>query len=180
MQQNGKHSTNTTVVQFDLMKDNQSQFVGTAQELSKINPLGTPDINAPDVNIGINSQQQVGIPPIPQPVPVNINVSAPFVNDQAVFANPNRANANIQRAAQAFINNPNATQIRISINTTANPNQAGVVFQNGQNFGQILQQRGNLVRQNLINQGVPPGAFGPNSIQINFNQNAVNTNINIR
>jgi hypothetical protein len=160
VQQNGKHTLKSTWVNFDLIDGN---LTGTRNKLGKVNPLGPPDINIPSPDLGINTQRRNGVPalviPPPPPRPVNVNVNAPFTPGNATFRNRATGQAQLQTAATAFLNNPNASQLTITIGTNVvNINQPAP---NDPTVGALLNRRGQQVMNILQGMGVPASAISP-------------------
>ncbi len=156
--ENGKHTANSTIVQFDLINGG---FAGTKDGgISKVNPLGTPDISTPAPDLDINTQSRNGIPALPPPVPpINVTVSAPFVPGNATFSNPATATTQLQNAANTFLRNPNASQLTITIGTDVmNINQSAP---NDPTVRQLLNRRGRQVRNILQGMGIPSTAIAP-------------------
>ncbi len=125
-------------------------------------PSGTIDIER-----GKISMSKINLPNLNfvLPQPININVSAQFLGGQTRFRNSTLGLQQLQTAANAFLNNPQAIQIIINIGTSSvNLNQPSTNPDN-RSVDQLLRDRGIVIRNQLLQMGIPMSAFKNNWLQ---------------
>jgi len=131
----------------------------------KVDPIETihPNIDVPMPNIVLKIPAfNIVLPP--QQI-VNFQVNAPFTPGFATFQNPQNGNNQLQQVGKTFLNNPNASQIIITIGTsTVNLNQPSI-NPNAMTVNQLLWARGRAMQNMLLQMGVPVTAFPQNWLQ---------------
>ena len=138
-------------------KGNNNGESGAAGSRETINPIQSRSIEALRSTFSQQSPISGQVLALSPPRSPQITVNEPFIPNLPTFVNPVNANRQIRNAANVYLNNLGATQIFITIGTIQT--NLNLPMGNGTNLRQLLQQRANIVRNQLIQMGVPAVAF---------------------
>ncbi|KAB1064898.1 hypothetical protein [Salibacter halophilus] len=89
---------------------------------------------------------------------VTISISASYKSSSSDYKRPERANDEIKDAADRIISN-SLSSVFITISTNMSEDQLGTPIGRNVTLNNLLWNRGRRLRQQLINEGVPPSSF---------------------
>ena len=110
------------------------------------------------------------------------NIGSPFNGNKSSFVDPQSTNSTLQNSASAFLKSSNFESILIVINTNLPSKSLNnrLTRTNNLTLNALMWQRGQVIRNQLIQNGVPPSAFPNNWLQFNFSQPSPSTNVEFR
>jgi hypothetical protein len=138
---------------FDEITNNRATYEIDRMPFIKPSPIPIPNTNNPLLT-------PFPTPTFTPPAPINFNINVPFKGGTSTFVNEPMGQFELQKIADTYLNTPNATQILITIGTTAHNIHQKSTAPDQRTIEELMWDRGLRMRNTLINDyGIPPSAF---------------------